>query len=59
LQNQGLKIITPSEAQLQQWYKLAAHSREQAIANNQVSQQAVDQATTYLKELQQSQTAAP
>lgn len=59
LQNQGLKIVSPSEAQLQQWYKLAAHSREQSIANDQVSQQAVDQATAYLEELQQSQSAKP
>lgn len=57
LQNQGLKLISPSEPQLQQWYELAKHSREQAIANGQVSQKAVDTVARYLDELHQSQAA--
>lgn len=57
LQNQGLKLVNPSDAQLQQWYKLAAHSRQQAIDNDQVTQEAVDQVTRYIKELHESQAA--
>ena len=57
LQNQGLKLISPSDAQLQQWYKMAAHSRQQAIDNGQVTQEGVDQVTRYINELYESQAA--
>lgn len=51
LKNQGLKLIPPTDAQLQQWYKLAAHSRAQAIENGQVTQAGVDKTAAYIEEL--------
>ncbi|MEH6571112.1 MAG: TRAP transporter substrate-binding protein DctP [Halioglobus sp.] len=51
LKNQGLKLLPPTDAQLQQWYKLAEHSRLQAIENGQVTQAGVDTATRYIEEL--------
>ena len=51
LQNQGLKLLPPTDAQLQQWYKLAEHSRMQAIENGQVTQAGVDTVSRLIEQL--------